>query len=138
MSSESERGEALTAMWRAQAAAGCGDCAKVLRHGFSSTERSTRSLYDFGRCAVVQNQLAAAEEAFTRAISLAPYLLHGVQRYSPVYRMLSRYQLGVVLEKQGRLPEARAPYEAFVKGWGVAEAQVPEVKEARAALQRLP
>ncbi|MBL8955697.1 MAG: protein kinase [Myxococcaceae bacterium] len=137
LSSERERAGALTAMRRGQAAAGCGDCAKVLQQGFAAVERSTRSLHDLGRCALAAGQHAVAAEAFTRASSLAVGLVHGNVRYSPVYRMLSRYQLAAVLEKQGRGAEARARYEAFLTGWGVAEAQVPEVKLARDAVQRL-
>ncbi len=137
VSDEAARNEALTAIRRAQAARGCGDCEKVLRAGFSHSERSSRALYDLGRCAVMERRLSVAEEAFGRAVSLASHVVNGQVRYSPVYRMLSRYELGGVLEAQGRSAEARAQYEAFVKGWGVAEAQVPEVKLARAALQRL-
>ncbi len=132
-----QRSDASTALRRAAAAGRCGDCKAVLRAGFALSERSTRSLVHLGRCAAREGELTTAEDAFTRAVVLAPSLGNGMLRYSPMYSVLAQFELAQVLEQRGKRREAAARYDEFLRRWGGAEAQVPQVKEAREAAARL-
>jgi tetratricopeptide (TPR) repeat protein len=50
---------------------------------------------------------------------------------------LARYRLGQLLERSGKLAEARKEYEAFLSEWSEAEVTLPAVVDTRARLKKL-
>jgi tetratricopeptide (TPR) repeat protein len=56
-------------------------------------------------------------------------------RLNPHYA-LAHYHLGQAYERQGERARARAAYERFLQVWQAADADLPEVLEAKARLSR--
>jgi tetratricopeptide (TPR) repeat protein len=125
-------------MLRAAASAGCGSCADVVRAGLSSEERSTRSLFEFGVCALRTGARTLAADAFERAGRLRPASIDaGGPIQSSVYAILGQYELARTLEASGDPLRARHTYEQFLARWGHTDRALPEVESARAAVVRL-
>ena len=113
---------------------GCGSCAAVVAAGLSPEERSTRSLYHFGLCAIAEDALPLALGALQRIERIRPASVDaGGSVQSSFFAILARYQLGRALERLGRKAEAKAAYADFLGHWGKADRVVKEVEQARAA-----
>ena len=124
-------------MLRAASEVGCARCADVLHAGLGSDERSTRSIFRFATCAEAEGALLLAADAFTRAGTFIASSLITTNGFAPDLAVLAHFRLGRVLERLDRAAEARAEYERFLGWWGHADRLVPEVEEARKALDRL-
>jgi tetratricopeptide (TPR) repeat protein len=57
--------------------------------------------------------------------------------YGGMFRARSDYQLGILYERTGQLKPATDSTEKFLKAWAKADADLPEVRDARARLSRL-
>ena len=120
-------------VWRAAAEVGCVPCADVVRLGGSSEERSTRSLFRFADCAERVGQLELARDAYARARRITT-LFDNAQVPATAYSILASFRLGRVLQRLGRTAEAKTAYAAFLERWGHSDRAIPEVEQARRAL----
>jgi tetratricopeptide (TPR) repeat protein len=57
--------------------------------------------------------------------------------YGGMFRARSNYQLGILYERTGQLKPATESTEKFLKAWSRADADLPELQDARARLARL-
>jgi serine/threonine protein kinase/tetratricopeptide (TPR) repeat protein len=124
-------------MLRAASEVGCARCAEVLHAGLGADERSTRSIFRFAACAEAEGALLLAADAFARAGTFIASSLISTNGFAPDLAVSAHLRLGRVLERLGRTSEARAEYERFLGWWGHADRLIPEVDEARKALDRL-
>jgi serine/threonine protein kinase/tetratricopeptide (TPR) repeat protein len=124
-------------MLRSAAGAGCASCADVVKEGLSADEWNQQGLYRFGTCALSENALGLARDAFERAKSLRHSSVDAGAASSEVFAVLARYQLGRVLEKLGQKAAAKKAYDDFLAHWGHADRTLDEVEEARKAVARL-
>lgn len=82
--------------------------------------------------------LLAAERLATAGASLLHITgLTDARLDIPTMYVRAHYRLGRVMEAQGRPDEAARWYAAFLGYWGDSDTDLPEVIEARAALERL-
>ena len=119
---------------RAAATIGCARCEDVVRLGLSPYERSAASLFAVGACAEKLGNLELARDTFTRALPLRLLAVHVTDEPATVYAILSRYHLGVVLERMGQHAEARAELRRFLDAWGHVDRSLGEVADARRRL----
>jgi serine/threonine-protein kinase len=133
----SQRELAQRHLLRAAAEAGCLRCEKVVAAGFASWEADVDSLYRFASCAEKAGELALARDGFERAQRLRTGTIDSAIRPSTVHAILARARLAHVLERLGEPARARAEYEDFLAHWGHADRPLPEVDDARHALERL-
>ena len=123
-------------MLRASAAAGCAPCSAVVQAGLSAEERSARSLRRFGVCAEQEGALVLAKTALERASRIRTRLENGTFIASTFDAILARFHLARVLGRLGRPAEASQLYSSFLQHWQHADRALPELDEARAALQQ--
>jgi hypothetical protein len=124
-------------MLRSASGAGCASCADVVKEGLSADEWNQQGLYRFGTCALSENALGLARDAFERAKSLRHSSVDAGAASSEVFAVLARYQLGRVLEKLGQKAAAKKEYDDFLAHWGHADRTLDEVEDARKAVARL-
>jgi tetratricopeptide (TPR) repeat protein len=124
-------------MLRSASGVGCASCADVVKEGLSADEWNQQGLYRFGTCALSENALGLARDAFERAKSLRHSAVDAGAASSEVFAVLARYQLARVLEKTGQTAAAKKGYEDFLAHWGHADRTLPEVEDARKAVARL-
>jgi tRNA A-37 threonylcarbamoyl transferase component Bud32/tetratricopeptide (TPR) repeat protein len=123
---------------RVAAEHGCVPCSEVVRAGQSAAETSVRSLYNFGHCAEQQGELALAQDAYKRAERvLMPGVASGILVASPLDSILARYHHATILERSGQRAAAKKEYEDFLAHWGHADRPLPEIDDARKAVERL-
>jgi tetratricopeptide (TPR) repeat protein len=128
------RNFARTHMLRSAAEAGCGSCAEALRAGRSGDELSTSSLLRLGICAEREGAFPQARDALVDA-RLRLTLLGIRTMESAFHTVVASFHLARVLARLGERDAARAEYQRFLDRWGHADRPLPEVDEARRALQ---
>jgi tetratricopeptide (TPR) repeat protein len=125
-------------MQRLAAGRGCASCADVVRAGLSLEERTTRSLYAFGVCAENSGALTLAGDAFAQAQHISPPTLDSAGNVpSTVHAILARYHGARLLERQGKIAQARAGYADVLRHWGHSDRTLEVVEQTRAAMARL-
>ncbi len=133
VSAAGQRAEAERMMLRDAAEAGCAPCDAVLKAGLAPIEISTRGLVSFAGCAEAAGDLDLAEQTLRKA----SVLLGSIGIGMVVSSRVASLRLAELLEKRGKPAEAAARYREFLTGWEHADAVIPEVARAKAALARL-
>jgi hypothetical protein len=122
---------------RAAAERGCASCKDVLRAGRLPMENDDRSAFRFAVCAESEGDLALANDMFAHLREMRLSSLEHVYAADPFVWVMARFHHARVLEKLGKPDEARREYQDFLAHWEHADTPLPELAEARAALERL-
>jgi serine/threonine-protein kinase len=133
-----QRVSAQRVMLRAAAQVACASCAQVVAAGLAPAEPKNASLLDFAVCAEREGKFELARDALARVGEMRMESLDSYAgTWSIFAAVLARFHLGRVLERLGDTAGARAAYSSFLERWDHADRPLPEVDEARQALQRL-
>jgi tetratricopeptide (TPR) repeat protein len=124
-------------MLRSAADAGCASCADVVKEGLAQDEWNQASMYRFGVCALTTGALSIARDALDRAKWLRLAAIDAGTAPSVTFAVLARYQLARALERIGQTKTARLEYQDFLSHWEHADRALPEIDDARKALDRL-
>jgi tetratricopeptide (TPR) repeat protein len=134
---ELKREDARLWLVRASAEHGCVPCKEVIQAGRLSLEHDDRSAFRYAACVEAEGELAVAADMFGRLREPRLGSLEHTYMTHPFVWILARYHHARVLERLGRTDEARREYEDFVAHWGHADNPLPELADARSALERL-
>jgi len=131
------RDDAKRSLMRAASTTGCSRCRDVIAAGVRAVEADSRSAFAFAACAEAEGELSLANDTFASLREIHLNSIDPTNELSPFVWISARFRHARVLERLGRTDEARLEYQSYLQHWDHADAPLPELAEARAAIARL-